>query len=146
MVIRRLFIGGEDVDGLRNILIDFDETTTWVELRNKGLYALEREAEINTALSVMMEKYYRGDLTLNTRFHYYYGAAKPHDGYEDGRTKSLSSLLTATYNGITTPLKPLIMSVNKLPCHISVRTALTPPVRNTFRQQLFCAAQRPGTD
>lgn len=99
--------GGEDADGLRNIIIDFDETTTWVELRNKGLYyALEREAEINTALSVMMENITGGDLTLNTRFHYYYGAAKTYDGYEDGRTKSLSSLLTATYNGITTPLKP----------------------------------------
>ncbi|EPO5348053.1 hypothetical protein ACUB1S_002452, partial [Klebsiella michiganensis] len=97
--------GGEDADGLRHIIINFDATTTWVELRNKGLYyALEREAEINTAISVMMENITEGDLTLNTRFHYYYGAAKAYDGYEDGRTKSLTALLSATYNGINTPL------------------------------------------
>ena len=97
--------GGEDADGLQHIIIDFDATTTWVELCNKGLYyALERDAEINTAISVMMENITEGDLTLNTRFHYYYGAAKTYDGYEDGRTKSLTALLTATYQGISTPL------------------------------------------
>ena len=97
--------GGEDADGLRHIIINFDATTTWVELRNKGLYyALERETEINTAISVMMENITEGDLTLNTRFHYYYGAAKNYDGYEDGRSKSLSALLSAMYNGVHTPL------------------------------------------
>ncbi|MGV0269779.1 hypothetical protein ACOXC5_007375 [Klebsiella michiganensis] len=97
--------GGVDSDGLQHIIINFDATTTWVEICNKGLYyALEREAEINTALSVMMENITEGDLKLNTRFLYYYGAAKTYDGYEDGKTKSLTSLLTATYNGLTTPL------------------------------------------
>lgn len=97
--------GGEDADGLQHIIIDFDATTTWVELCNKGLYyALERDAEINTAISVMMENITEGDLTLNTRFLYYYGAAKTYDGYEDGRTKSLTELLTATYQGISPPL------------------------------------------
>ncbi|HHT8352492.1 TPA: hypothetical protein ACT3KO_001444 [Raoultella ornithinolytica] len=97
--------GGVDADGLQHIIIDFDATTTWVELCNKGLYyALEREAEINTAISVMMENITEGDLTLNTRFLYYYGAAKTYDGYEDGRTKSLTALLTAIYQGISTPL------------------------------------------
>lgn len=97
--------GGVDSDGLQHIIINFDATTTWVELCNNGLYyALERETEINTALSVMMENLTEGDLKLNTRFRYYYGAAKTYDGYEDGKTKSLTSLLTATYNELTTPL------------------------------------------
>ncbi|WP_205468154.1 hypothetical protein [Raoultella ornithinolytica] len=97
--------GSVDADGFMHIIIDFDATTTWVEISNKGLYyALEREAEINTAISVMMESITSGELTLNTRFRYFYGSAKTADGYEDGPTKSLTALLSATYNSLSTPL------------------------------------------
>lgn len=97
--------GSVDSDGFMHIIIDFDATTTWVEINNKGLYyALEREAEINTAISVMMESITSGTLTLNTRFRYFYGSAKTADGYEDGPTKNLTALLSATYNGLNTPL------------------------------------------
>ncbi|HHS9626569.1 TPA: hypothetical protein ACTXE4_002226 [Raoultella ornithinolytica] len=97
--------GSIDADGFMHIIIDLDATTTWVEISNKGLYyALEREAEINTAISVMMESITSGTLTLNTRFRYFYGSAKTADGYEDGPTKNLTALLSATYNGLSTPL------------------------------------------
>lgn len=97
--------GDVDADGFQHIIVNLDATTTWLEISNKGLfYALEREAEINTAISVMMENVTEGTLTLNTRFRYFYGSAKTADGYEDGPTKNLTALLTATYNGLTTPL------------------------------------------
>lgn len=55
------------------------------------------------AISVMMENITEGGLTLNTRFLSDYGVAKTYDGYEDGRAKSLTTLLSATYNGIHPP-------------------------------------------
>ncbi|WEJ90465.1 MAG: phage tail fiber protein [Klebsiella huaxiensis] len=97
--------GGVDADGLQNIIIIFDSEATWVELSNKGLYyALERGAEINTGISVMMESITSGTLTLNTRFRYFYGSARTADGYEDGALFDVSALLTATYQGLNTPL------------------------------------------
>ena len=97
--------GTVDADGLQHVIINFDATTTWVEISNAGLYySLSRGAEINTGISVMMEAITSGSLTLNTRFRYFYGSAKTADGYEDGTTVNMSSLLTATYNGLNTPL------------------------------------------
>lgn len=97
--------GSIDADGFQHVIINLDATTTWVEISNKGLYYdLERLAEINTGISVMMENITSGTLLTNTRFRYFYGTARTADGYEDGETYNVSALLTATYEGIATPL------------------------------------------
>lgn len=97
--------GTVDPDGFMHLIVNLDATTTWLEISNKGLYYyLERGAEINTGISVMMENITSGRLTLNTRFRYFYGSEKTVDGYEDGALFDVSALLTATYNGLNTPL------------------------------------------
>lgn len=96
--------GTQDADGFQYINVTLTNENDWIELCNRSLrFTASDGTEINSGISVMMKDIQSGTLKLNARLRFSVDGVDA--GYNDGtESYDVSALLTAEYEGRTTPL------------------------------------------